>query len=173
MDRKPLTQADLKEFVSYNPKTGIFRWVKPPNLRTKIGAIAGRKSSGYIYITIDKTQYPAHRLAWLYVHGTFPEKGLDHIKGIRSDNRICKLRPATHQQNSLNKGKKINNTSGYKGVSWDKTANKWRAQAMINKKSYYLGAFKTPKLASNAYQKFAKKHHGEFFRHPTKQRVIK
>lgn len=162
MSRKILTQEILKKYVLYNKNTGIFFWLKPGNLRAKVGQIAGKETTGYISIYIDKISYPVHRLAWLYVHGSLPEKCIDHINGDKKDNRICNLRLATPQQNAFNKGKKSNNTSGYKGVYLNKRRNMWVAQARINKKNFYLGAFKTPEEASVAYRKFSKKNHGEF-----------
>lgn len=162
MVRKNLTNRRLKNILNYNEKTGNFRWIKPQNIRTKTGCLAGRKSNGYILITIDQVTYSAHRLAWFYIYGFFPVNCLDHINGVRHDNRICNLRPATRQQNAFNRGKNINNKSGYRGVFWNKSRERWNAVCTVNKKRIYLGSFKTPKAASLVYVAFAKKHYGEF-----------
>lgn len=78
-------------------------------------------------ICLDNRLYLAHRLGYLYVHGEFPSEKLDHIDRDKTNNRVQNLRPATHKQNSENKGIQANNTSGYKGVSWSKQRSKWVA----------------------------------------------
>jgi hypothetical protein len=68
----------------------------------KAGDPAGSSRGGYTYIRIDRKRYAAHRLAWLYVYGTFPPRLLDHINGCPGDNRIGNLREATPHQNAGN-----------------------------------------------------------------------
>ena len=95
--------------------------------------------------------------------GIWPEgKQIDHINLIKSDNRWVNLRLATPSQNKSNTGKRADNTSGFKGVS--KLGNKWKAQCTANKKFKYLGLYATPELAAEAYEKYARENHGEFFR---------
>lgn len=89
-------------------------------------------------------------------------KQIDHINGIKHDNRRENLRSATNTQNQHNVGRNSKNTSGFKGVSWCKANNKWRAYIKINGKPKYLGVFETPELAHEAYKQAAIKHHGEF-----------
>lgn len=136
-----LTAARLREVLSYDPETGVFT-----RLITAGGMAAGKKTGtfeggGYLQIQIDSTLYLAHRLAWLYVHGAWPKDQIDHINGIRSDNRIANLREATALQNHQNRPMNRNNTSGHPGVSWDKRRRKWRARIKINHKTAYLGEF--------------------------------
>ncbi|EMX0766601.1 HNH endonuclease [Citrobacter sp. Cf093] len=149
---KTIEQSLLKESVSYDEKTGIFRWIaKRQNVVA--GRIAGHKDSlGYIRITISGKNYLAHRLAWLYVHGYMPEKEIDHINRIRNDNRITNLREATSQLNSLNTGMYKNNTSGSKGIYFNKRAKKWQAQILIDGKREYLGLYDDVKRADIAFR---------------------
>ena len=90
-----LTQARLKKLLSYNTDTGEFRWRVTRRGAARAGSVAGCvRHDGYVRIAIDGKRYLAHRLAWLYVHGELvPE--LDHANGVRSDNRLDNLRPAT------------------------------------------------------------------------------
>jgi hypothetical protein len=159
-----LTQAELKSQLHYNPETGIFTRMVSNNNKIKVGDVAGGKhNQGYMVIGINGKLYLAHRLAWLYVHGEFPENDIDHISGIKDSNFIKNLRVSTRSQNLFNRGVTKNNTSGYKGVSFDKATNKWMAKARLNGKRYYLGLFVTPEKASEAYQAFSKNNHGEFY----------
>ena len=123
---------------------------------------------GYVVINInDGNIFLAHRLAWLYVYGQMPSKHLDHINGIRHDNRIANLRECSSTENSWNSGLKKANKSGFKGVSWHRGAGKWQAHINIGGKGAYLGIFETAELASAAYIFKAKETHGEFYRETT------
>lgn len=160
---RQITRNTLKKYLSYNKNTGVFRWVRSPNWSIMVGETAGYKTKrGYIHIILNKKSYKAHRLAWLYVHGTFPVGAIDHINNIKSDNKFRNLRSASRQENGFNKGKQANNKSGFKGVCWHKPSKKWVAQATLNGKVKYLGAFKNPKKASAVYNAFASENHGKF-----------
>jgi hypothetical protein len=157
-----ITQEYLKSRLSYNPDTGVFTWLNGQ----KSGKIAGNlKRQGYIKINICLVYYAAHRLAWLYVYGRHPGE-IDHINGIGSDNRICNLRECTSTQNNFNQRKRLDNSSGFRGVTWHKTNKKWRARIEISRKVILLGYFSTPELANAAYQSKARELHGEFYRAP-------
>lgn len=160
-----ITQNRLKEFLEYDPETGHFTW-KVQKRRANAGSIAGYVSRdlGYRHIGIDGKEYLAHRLVWLYVHGEWPPAYMDHINGIRTDNRLANLRPVTHAQNNINRIGRSNTVSGVKGVCWNKDVNKWMAQIGFNKKHYYLGVYETIEEAKSAYDKAAKELHGEFYR---------
>src|SRR4051794_40587735 len=113
-----LTAEELRTLVSYDPETGIFR-AKTKRLGSyrKIGDELGTVNAlGYVVMSIDKKRYYGHRLAVLYMTGAWPEQGMDHINGGRSDNRWSNLRLATQAQNVRNRSKGSNNTSGFKGV---------------------------------------------------------
>ena len=91
-----------------------------------------------------------------------PGQQVDHINGDGLDNRRCNLRLCTRAQNNRNRGKGPTNTSGYKGVCWDKKAQRWRAAIWLNGKYKFLGHFDAPKDAALAYDEAALRLHGEF-----------
>ena len=159
-----ITQSELKEVLEYNPDTGLFIWLKSNgNRRLKAGDAAGTKMrAGYIRITIKGRMYPAHRLAYLYMTGNFPENFIDHINHIKDDNRWTNLRDATNSQNQANRLKLKNNTSGYKGVCWHIARKKWIAQIMYMNKLIHLGYYTTPEEAHEAYKKKSIEIYGEF-----------
>lgn len=158
-----LTQAELKEHFEYNPETGFFKAIKSTNRRIRIGDYFPRvcDTSKYGYIQIQGKQYGAHRLAWLYVYGNFPEKQIDHINHLKKDNRICNLRLATPSENQMHKPLYKNNTTGFKGVTKGRVG--YVAQGYLNGNRIWLGEYKDINLAAKAYQDFAKEHHGEFY----------
>ena len=141
---KKLTQKRLKEVLHYNPETGIFTWRIATAKSIKIGDIAGCKGKqGYIPINVDNKRYYSHRLAWLYIHGYFPEHGLDHKDRIKHHNWIDNLREVSQQCNLRNTINSKNNTSNVKGVHWNKNANKWEARIKVNSKVKYIGIYKS------------------------------
>lgn len=132
----------LREILNYDSESGIFTWKVKPNRRIKIGQVAGRQSrDGYIRIRVDRTLYLAHRLAWLYHYGTFPEQEIDHINRNKLDNSIGNLRDVCRSTNNRNKDTQSNNSSGVAGVSFDKKRNRWRANIGVDGKVVSLGYF--------------------------------
>lgn len=115
---------------------------------------------GYVRIKIQGRNYRAHRVAWLYSYGEWPDGQIDHINGDRSDNRIENLRVATNGQNQHNK--KILNK--IKGISKHTKSGKWHSRIMLDKKHMSLGLYNCPAAASFAYQIASDKYHGEFGR---------
>ena len=83
----------------------------------------------------------AHRLAWMYMYGNFPPDEIDHINGVRDDNRIINLRAVSHAENAKNQRINSTNTSGVTGVSWNKAAQKWKAQVRQDNKTLYFGIY--------------------------------
>lgn len=160
----PVIRDDLKSKHRYNPETGHF--FRAANAgKWKEGALVGSVDShGYVQIKTDGRLYLAHRLAWLHFYGTWPEKHIDHINGIRDDNRICNLRLADRAQNNANSCKRKDNASGFKGVS--ECGGRWRAQIQIQGRKRHLGVFATAEDASAAYQDKARELFGEFARQP-------
>ena len=156
-------QDQLKALLSYDPLTGVFIWRAANNRRIPAGSLAGcLNKQGYIRVDVLGKQYPAQRLAWLYVYGEWPPYQVDHINMNKADNRIENLRSAKPSENARNKSIRSDNTSGFKGVH--KMKNRWIARCKTEKERVYLGSFKTPEEAHSAYQQFAKANHGEFFR---------
>jgi hypothetical protein len=154
---------DIYDLLSYDANTGVFTRLKTTSSRAKKGDVAGYTDShGYICIGINGKSYKAHRLAWLYHTGEMPDTNLDidHINGIRSDNRICNLRIATRSDNLANSRLRKNNTTGYKGVYVD--GNKFRAMISNKGELIHLGMYNTCNEAYEAYCKAAKEIFGDF-----------
>jgi hypothetical protein len=157
-----ITQERLKQLLNYDRCTGIFTWKDSRGGTVCIGDVAGAPSGkGYILITIDDVLYKAHRLAFLYEHGYIPYR-VDHRNRNRSDNSIENLRSATPSQNVANSSISKNNTSGYKGVHYDKKKNRWRANICVNGVRIRTKRYLTPEDARDAYDELANKHFGEF-----------
>lgn len=149
-----LSCEELKSLVVYDPDTGVFT-NKVNRGPAKAGSSTGyTHSSGYIQIGIKGKQYYAHRLAWLYHYGTWPEMSLDHKDGNRSNNAIDNLRLATSSENNRNRAK-AGGSSMYTGVSWDRSREKWEAYIWINNKKKFLGRFELEADAARAYNKAA------------------
>lgn len=157
----PLSQAELKSQMTYDPETGYFT--------SASGRRVGYKcKDGYMQITMaDNSQRKAHRLAWLYMTGHFPNGILDHIDGDRTNNRWDNLREASFSQNAMNGRHRSNNTSGYKGVSFDKKYQKYEAYIWKDNRKKFLGFFDCPQEASMAYQRASEVMHGEYARNET------
>ncbi|EFB2693617.1 HNH endonuclease [Escherichia coli O157:H7] len=123
---------ELKRKLHYDPATGVFTYKISPHGRIKAGSVAGFKhKSGYIYIG----RYKAHRLAWFFYYGAWPEKDIDHINGIKTDNRIANLRETDDAHNCRNKKRSISSRSGFRGVSYHKSERgkpKWRVRVTDN-----------------------------------------
>jgi len=157
-----ITQDYLKERLDYNPETGIWIW-KTHYFKSMIGTRAGSLDChGYRRIGIDYEEYKEHKLAFLYMKGEWPEIGIDHENTIKDDNSWTNLRKANKSQNNCNRGKQKNNTSGFKGVFFDKRDKSYYAQIRINGKCIPLGRSKDPKVCSQLYIEAQQKYHGNF-----------
>lgn len=168
-----ISVAALNERLDYNPETGVLRWrLRPPlDNQTKrwngqhAGNIAGNtQDDGYIRLAIDRVKFPAHRVVWAMVTGSWPNGVIDHINGNTSDNRFCNLRDATISQNTWNQKIFETNVSGFKGVEFHPRTGRWRARIAANGKRLFLGYFDSAELASSAYIAAADRLHGEFAR---------
>ena len=136
-----ISQDYLKSKLQYDKDTGIFVW-KNSARGIKKGAVAGSISDqGYVVIRIDYKIYRAHRLAWLYMTGNFPKYEIDHINGIRSDNRFENLRDVTRSENKKNVGKYKTNVSGVNGVRWYAPLQKWHVQIQCNSVKIHIGYY--------------------------------
>ncbi len=154
-----LTAQWLRDNLVYEPITGSFMWkVRGPG--RMMGKVLGTKVwPGYVTMKVDGTLYYAHRLAWLYVHGEWPEHHLDHIDGVKSNNAISNLRPATSSQNSASRPTK-RRVAASRGVMPHGAG--FVARIHFEGKRHYLGYFPTLEGAKAAYEAKAKEIHGDF-----------
>lgn len=154
MARTDLTVARLREMLSYDEQTGVFIRARATGRHGchRAGAVSGYVTPlGYVEISVDNKTFKAHRLAWLYKYGTWPNGHIDHIDGRPGNNAIANLREADDLLNGQNiKGPKKNNKStGLLGVK--KNGPGWCASIQTNGATKYLGQFRTPEEASQAY----------------------
>ena len=148
-----LTQERAVELFSYNCQGYLVRRID--HAMTKKGQIAGCLSgdSGYRVVKVDGALYREHRLIWLYHYGVFPEFQIDHINGVRHDNRIENLRDVTNLENHRNIKKRCDNTSGVTGVYYRPETKGWRAIIYVNGKAVGLGHYKEKVEAIDARAK--------------------
>lgn len=155
---------DLRGLLSYDPESGLLTWLKKPNRNIVVGSYAGYASKeGYVKVGINGKKLLAHRLAWLYMTGSLPDKSLDHINGRRGDNRWANLRLADIYQQAHNVGLRKSNSTGRKGVyrngGWYVASIRCGGSDVIR-----LGSFETLDEAAHAYNKAAIRLHGDFAR---------
>lgn len=157
-----LTHKRVLEALSYDPKTGIFRWRVRNCWRRKHGDLAGTTNKrGYVVICLDRHLVLGHRLAWFYIHGIWPGE-LDHRDKVKNHNWIDNLREASTSQNHANLNAPAHNTTGFKGVYWHKKAGRYMASIKHNYKQIYLGLHDTKEAAHAAYCAKAKELFGDF-----------
>lgn len=157
-----LTQAQLQLLFHYDPNTGVFTREINHGKSKKGSTPTGLSPGGYLRISIKNRYYMAHRLAWLYVNGEWPNSIIDHINCNKLDNRLCNLREANRSQNAMNVYIYKNNISSFKGVGFHKATGKFRARCQANKKRVFIGYFDTAEEANEAYKAFANTHHGDY-----------
>lgn len=159
----PLTQERLKSVLHYQPESGLFFWVNPPKGHPRLrNRTAGGITTGYVMIKIDGRKHKAHRLAWLYVHGSWPNGDLDHRNGCPLDNRISNLRIATNPQNQANRRRDTGKALP-KGVRL-LPSGQYQARIRVKGKPICLGTHKTIQQAQAAYAAASITHYGEFSR---------
>jgi hypothetical protein len=156
MKAKPLPPIhSVLEVLKYNPHTGVFTWRTNKKVpKRERGKVAGYTSKdGYRQISIHAIRYSAHRLAWLISEGEDPgDLQVDHINGIRDDNRRENLRIVTASENQHNQRRA-------KGYSFHKRDNKWKAKIRLNGKEHHLGYYETESEARDAYIQAKAKFH--------------
>lgn len=171
----------LRELIGYDPDTGRLTWKsrgahlfpngKQPNWHNANiwnGKFAGKptaitpSSDGYGRVSLMGKRYLAHRVAWAIHYGEWPKLDIDHINMERHDNRLCNLRLANRSNNMMNTKKHQDNTSGYKGVYFEKQTGRYRAGIMRDGKNINLGRYVCAKDAHEAYCRAAEGLHGEF-----------
>lgn len=144
--------AILKALLRYDPKTGSFRWLVSPRYNVLVGQVAGhvRASYGYRVIGIQGNLYRAHRLAFLYMTGSWPLRDIDHIDGNKDNNKWANLRDADQRINQGNR-KRANANSGSGLLGVGRWRVYWRARITVNRKEVHLGYFKNKHKAYAAY----------------------
>lgn len=161
-----LTQARLKEVLDYDPDTGIFTWLVGGG-RRGIGKNAGTiNKHGHLRIKLMRRDYYNHRLAFLWMTGAWPERDVDHINGVKTDNRWVNLRTVTRSENNQNLGSAYkNNKCRALGVYWSKHHNKWHARITTNHSTKHIGYYNDFNEAQQAYM------NAKHELHPTHQRL--
>ena len=158
-----ITQEQLKQEVHYDQETGIFTWLKTHKYSNKkIGDVCGGIDSEYVRMAINGKRYHAHQLAWLYIYGEYHLDAIDHINGIKKDNRICNLRKASVSENAYNRKMSVRNTSGVKGVTWHKGSKKWQVVITYNRIHKYLGMYTDLNKAKEVIEHYRNIYHKEF-----------
>lgn len=153
----------LSDVLRYDSDTGEFFWLIQRGNRFPPGTKAGTlQRSGYVVIGYERKYYKAHRLAWLFTHGQWPSRDLDHINRNADDNRIANLRECTASENQANRSDNRNNSTGYRGVTFHKRLGKFQAAIRVGRKLVHLGTFDSASRASAAYEAAAAHHFGEF-----------
>ena len=154
------TVEEIKSRFNYNPETGVVTNKTTKVRKVAAGRIAGcMGDSGYLMVGINRRLYRVHRVAWALYYGEWPTNFIDHINGVRSDNRIANLRQATKSQNSYNSAKRSDNTHGHKGVYLCKKSGRWYVR--VNSKN--IGRFIHKDDAIAARDAAAQELHGEFY----------
>ena len=160
-----LSAERLRQLFSYDPETGVFIRVANSGARyrnRKIGQIAGWKDArGYVVFRVENSKYMAHRLAWLYMTGHWPKQFIDHINGMKSDNRFANLREADDFINAQNiRQANRASQSGLLGASFKPEMKKpWAAQIQVNGRMKRLGFYDTAEEAHAAYLKAKRQLH--------------
>ncbi len=162
---EPHSFSDVAQILRYDEETGKLFW----RIKRSNNVLAGQEAgtlgrTGYIVIGIDRKYYKAHRLAILLTSGAWPAGVVDHVNGIKIDNRLIDLRVASHAENCRNQGISRNNACGVKGVHWHIRRRKWAASIRLNWKLHHLGYFDTIEAAAAAYNEASLRLHGEFGR---------
>lgn len=159
--RDELTQGVLKSFLRYDPLTGVFtRIAVAHSSHAKVGDIAGSVDSrGYLRIYVDGRQYKAHRLAWLYLHGSWPSGEIDHIDHNKQNNAAANLRNVPRNVNQQNRASSTSSASGLLGVTTTLGGRRYVARIRVSGLSKHLGVYRSSRAAHLAYVAAKRLHH--------------
>lgn len=160
-----MSVGDIRDLIDYNPETGVLT-AKANFSGRQAGSVIGSQTwQGYYAFSLFGKKCFAHRLAWLLHYGEWPSQPIDHINGIKTDNSIRNLRLCSLSQNQFNKPTQKNNTTGVKGVYWNKRDKRYVASVQFNGKKYSAGHHKDIDSAKEAVMKLREKLAGEFTNH--------
>lgn len=160
-----ISYAELIETLNYDPMTGVFTWKQAGKGRRTNKQVGSWDMYGYLTVRLGKAKaaksYKLHRLAWLYAMGEWPKHDIDHLNGIRHDNRIENLRDAPRKMNLENQIKMRNrkNKTGLMGAYFDAKKDMYYSRISHHDKSLYLGSFKTAEEAHQCYLNAKRKIH--------------
>lgn len=158
-------QQEMKRIFSYDPETGCLRW-KENQQKRFIGRVAGFITHhGYRRVNVGKTKLHAHQIIWLMHHGELPDCEIDHINGMRDDNRLENLRLANQQQNQQNSNVRIDNVLGVKGVRLRPSGN-YQARVKLSDGSRAVKTFRTLTEAVSWLAMQREISHGEYANTP-------
>lgn len=172
------SQEFLRQILDYDPETGKLFWkerdvslfpaVTPSRSRSLCALWNERYANNEALGSVNKQGYKAgrilnqtvtaHRVIWKLVTGKDPDQ-VDHINGLRSDNRLSNLRNVDRLTNQRNAGMRRDNMSGATGVGWVKASGKWQARITVFDRRIHLGRFNTFNDAVSA-RKAAEREHG-------------
>ena len=141
----------IRSWLTYDPETGALYWSKSGGDRRVKGRQWGSKSSsGYINGAVMGRSYRAHTIIWIYMTGEYPSEHIDHINGVRDDNRWCNLRMVSNKENSRNSSLSSSNKTGVTGVYLMKRDGVYVANICVDGKTLYLGRYKELSSAAKA-----------------------
>lgn len=160
-----MSVGDIRDLIDYNAETGVLT-AKVNFSGRQAGSVIGSQTwQGYYAFSLFGKKCFAHRLAWLLHYGEWPSQPIDHINGIKTDNSIRNLRLCSLSQNQFNKPTQKNNTTGVKGVYWNKRDKRYVASVQFNGKKYSAGHHKDIESAKEEVMKLREKLAGEFTNH--------
>jgi hypothetical protein len=155
----------VRDRLSYNPDDGVVRWRYKVAQCVNAGDIVGSVSNGgYLRFSITYKNQLVHRVAWLIYYGSWPEGEIDHINGVKTDNRIKNLRDVSKSVNLQNQRKAYrSNSTGKAGACFNKKAGRYCAKIQVDKKRYWLGFFDSAESAHAAYMEAKRELHPSAF----------
>lgn len=137
--------------LKYDSESGVFTWIYKNKTHPDLyGKQAGSLRDGYVIIKLNGEAFRAHRIAW-FMHFNEQPNLIDHINGIKNDNRICNLRNVSANENAKNHGRKLNGSLLPCGVRM-LNSGKFSARITVNKQVHYLGSYDSPELAHDIYK---------------------
>ena len=175
-DRQLPSPEVLRQLLRYEPETGKLFWKErgPEWFKSKEGfkhwqtrrlgaeALTSIDRDGYRRGLVCGHSVMAHRVAWAIHAGHWPKYQIDHVNGVRDDNRLLNLREATASENARNRRYRVKPGGIPRGVKMLASSGKWQAEIGVDGRKKYLGVFDTKEAAQTAYLEAAPRYHGVF-----------